>query len=480
MSDAKSITKNVGFLYIGEIISQVLSFFLVITLARYLGDTGLGKYSFAFSFVTIFLIIADLGLPTLITKEISRNKKLTEVYLTKTFTLKLILNLFTLLVTVIAISISKKDTEIIILVTLAGVSMFLYNFGGMFRAIFQAYEVMGYEAFSRIIERIIAVGLGIYLLMKGYGILSLFVVIIISNLIYYLLINIITVKHISKIKFSVDYVFWKKTLKKSFPFWLTIIFISIYFRIDTIMLGYMKDFSAVGWYNAAYKIIEVLTRIPFLLIAAVFPVLSRFNYNSLDKAKLLYEKSFYYLLVLGLPITIGLFMLADKIILSVYKTPFMNSIIVLKILSFALFFVFVNYLMGYLLNAIDKQKLFTWITGLSTAFNIILNFILIPKFSYIGACVATVASEILNFGLLYYFTDKNGFTIKILHILKKPFLATFAMSIFLYFFKQINIIFLVLYSALIYFGVLLIIKGIGRDEINIIKSLYLDYHKNEK
>lgn len=480
MSDAKSITKNIGFLYIGEIISQILTFFLVIALARYLGDTGLGKYSFAFSFVAIFLIIADLGLPTLITKEISRNKKLTRVYFTKTFTLKLILNLFAFLITVIVISISKKDTEIVTLVTLAGISMFFYNFGGMFRAIFQAYEVMEYEAFSRIIERIIAAGLGIYLLMKGYGILSLFIVIIISNLSYYLLVNTITVKNISKIGFSVDYTFWKKVIKQSFPFWLTIIFISIYFRIDTIMLGYMKDFSAVGWYNAAYKIIEVLTRMPFLLIAAVFPALSRFNYSSLNKAKLLYEKSFYYLLVLGLPITVSLFMLADKIILSVYKTPFTNSIIVLKILSFALFFVFVNYLMGYLLNAIDKQKLFTWVTGISTAFNIILNFALIPRFSYIGACIATVASEVLNFVLLYYFTDKNGFTIKILHILKKPFIATFAMGIFIYFLKQINIVFLAVYSALIYFGILAIIGGIGRDEIKVVKSLYRDYHKNEK
>ena len=93
MSDAKSIAKNVASLYVGEILSQILTFFLVVSIARYFGDVGLGKYSFTFSFVAFFLIFADMGLLILLTKEVAKNRQLTRDYMTKTFTLKVILNI---------------------------------------------------------------------------------------------------------------------------------------------------------------------------------------------------------------------------------------------------------------------------------------------------------------------------------------------------------------------------------------------------
>ena len=66
--------------------------------------------------------------------------------------------------------------------------------------------------------------------------------------------------------------------------------------------------------------------------------------------------------------------------------------------------VFVNYLMGYLLNAIDKQRLFTLTVALTTMLNIALNLALIPKYSFAGAAYATLISEIVSFVMLYYFT----------------------------------------------------------------------------
>src|SRR3989344_6671544 len=122
-SDSKTIVKNIGFLYNGEIIGQILTLILVIVISRQLGDVGLGKYSFAFSFAAIFLLFADFGLPTLITKEVAKNRKLAEEHLSKTFTLKLFLNFITFLITVLVIFVSKKDTETIVLVALAAVAM---------------------------------------------------------------------------------------------------------------------------------------------------------------------------------------------------------------------------------------------------------------------------------------------------------------------------------------------------------------------
>jgi len=472
-SDSKTIVKNIGFLYNGEIIGQILTLILVIVISRQLGDVGLGKYSFAFSFAAIFLLFADFGLPTLITKEVAKNRKLAEEHLSKTFTLKFILNFLTLIVTIIAIYALKKDSETVLLVLIASIAMFFYNFAGIFRSMLQAYEIMKYEVIAKAAERTIAASLGIYLLLKGYGIFALFITLLASNFVYYILLHYFSAKKISSIKIAFDFKYWKKTIKSSFPFWLTIIFVSFYVRIDTIMLGFMKDYASTGWYNAAYRIIDVFVRILFLPIIAVFPALSKFHKVSVPKTTLLYEKSFYYMMVLSVPVVTGLVMLSQKIILAVYGSQFVNSIIALKILGFALFFTSLNYLMGYLLNSIDKQKLFTITTGTATVLNILLNLFLIPIYGYIGAGIATVASEIVNFSMLYYFTRKNNFPVNILKLVLKPALAAAVMAVVVYsLMPYLNVVFLSLIGAAVYFLTMFIIKGLGKDEMNLIKSFF--------
>ena len=470
-SDSQLIVKNIEFLYRGEIINQLLTLILVIVISRVLGDVGLGKYSFAFSFASIFLLLADFGLPTLITKEVAKDKKLAEEHLSKTFTLKLFLNFITFLITVLAIFVSKKDTETIVLVALAAVAMFFYNFAGIFRSVFQAYEAMKYEVIAKATERMIAAGAGIYLLMKGYGIVSLFAALIISNLVYYMILHTFIRRKIFGTKIVFDLQSWKNSIKGSLPFWLTLIFVSFYVRIDTIMLGFMKDYAQTGWYNAAYKIIDVFSRILYLPIIALFPALAKLHKISAESTKILYERSFYYMIVLAIPIVTGLFILSKKIILLIYGSHFSNSAIALQILGFSLFFTALNFLMGYLLNSIDKQKLFTITTGISTVVNIILNLILIPSYGYKGAGFATVISEIINFSMLYYFTSKNKFSINILGLLIKPLIADMAMVLAIYYLIGLNVIILAIIGAVIYVAVMFLIKGLGKGEIKLAKSL---------
>lgn len=471
MSDAKIVAKNFVLLYAGELVGQFLSFFLVIAIARYLGDIGLGKYSFAFSFVSIFLILADMGLPTLITKQVAKDKKLAKFHLTSTFTLKLVLNIAAFALTIISIFLVRKDYETIFLVALAALAMFFFNLGGVYRAVFQAYEIMKYEAFLKIVERIVAAGLGIFLLYKGYGILALFAVFILSNAVYYFAIYALAKTKISSVSLSINRDLWKKTIKESMPFWLTLIFLTLYFRIDVVMLTFMKGFQDTGWYTAAVKIIEVITRIPFLLNIAVFPALAKLSSLSRDKTMFLFKKSFYYMVLLALPIATGLFLLADRIVLYAYSSAFSNSAVALQVLAASLIFVFVNYLMGYLLNAIDRQKLFTLAVSVTALLNIVLNLLLIPRYSYIGAAYATLISEIISFALLYYFTMKNDFRIGILSAIAKPAIANIAVIVVVLYFKSLHLAAIAGLAAISYFAVMFLIKGIDKEDIGIVKSL---------
>ena len=465
------ILKNISILYLGEVISQIMTFFLVVYISRALGDEGLGKYSFIFTFSSLFFLFSDLGLQTLVAKDLSKKRSNVKFHLTNTHTLKLALNIASSLICIISIFFSGMGAEIIKLLVLATIAMNFYYSAGIIRAVFQAYQRMEYETIAKFFERLVALAIGVFLLTSGYGIFELAVALVISNVVYYAMIHIYMARKILKpgIDFNVNS--WKKSILSAFPYWLTIIFINIYFRIDTVMLGFMRGFAETGWYNAAYKIIDVLTRVPMLFIMAVFPVLARLTFSSRKKAEKVYEKSFYYLLVLGVPIVTGLFILSGKIIDFVYGSGFANSVIAMKVLSFALIFIFVNYHMGYLLNSIDRQKLFTLTTGMTTLFNIVLNLIVIPKYGFVGAAASTVASEVLNFGMLYYFTSKYGFYVSLARVLWKPLVADAVMVLAVLVFYNVNLFALVFIGAASYIASLLIINGVREEE----KALMADF-----
>lgn len=471
MSEAQKIAKNTSILLLSEIINRFLSFLLIIIIARYLGDVGLGKYSFIIAFVGVFYIISDFGMSMLMTREVAKDKRLAKKYVDNVFALKVILSVFTTLLPFIFIIFTEKSFDVRMGVLIAGISTSLTYMAYPFRNIFVAYEKQIYHAIYSTIERIIAFVFGAIVLYSGYGLTGFLMVLVLSNLASFIYSYLVVSKKFAKVGFELDIKFLKNALKKSLPFWFTLIFMTFYFKIDTVMLGFMSGFQPTGWYNAAYKIIDALTAVPFIVAITIYPVMSRFHSENKKLLHLLYKKSFYYLLMLGLPLAVGTTLIANRIILFVYKSSFQNSTIALQILVWAVMFIFVNYVMGYLLNSIEKQVLFTYSTGFCALLNIALNFLLIPKYSYIGASVATVFTEFVNFIILFYLTSNSGYELNLFQLFYKPVLASIPMIVILYYLRSMHLLILIPVAIMVYFLALFLIRGIKKEELDLLKSV---------
>jgi len=364
-----------------------------------------------------------------------------------------------------------RDIVTIKIVIIFGLAMFFDYFTLAYRSIFNAYEKMEYEAIVRMIVKFIIFSIGGLLLYFGYGLVAFALVLLLAEFIYFNILRYIYIKKVEIPKFKFDFKFWKYLFKKSLPFWFTFIFVKIYFQISNIMLPLMKNYEVTGWYNAALKLVDGLYFIPFVVTMAVFPAMSRLFIKNKNYLKLLYEKAFKYLFIIAFPIGIGTLLLANRLILFIYKKEFAQSSIALQILIWAEVFIFLNLFVGHLLGSINKQKLFAYSTGVCVVLNIILNLILIPKFSYIGASVALVITEVVNFALLYYFSFKNKFKLPLFKLTYKPIIAGLVMGAFIIYFKFLHIVVLVPLSAVLYLVVLVIIKDIGKEEIDLIKNI---------
>ena len=108
--------------------------------------------------------------------------------------------------------------------------------------------------------------------------------------------------------------------------------------------------------------------------------------------------------------------------------------------------------------------------------NVMLNLLLIPKFSYIGASITTVITELILVGSFFVFAYRFGYDIqgrKLVQNVLKIIIASLAMGIFIWYFKSLNLLVLVLLAVLLYLGVLYMIRGIDRDDVQLLKQALL-------
>ena len=473
MSSAKTISKNTTVLMASDIFGRVLSLILIVYIARFLGEKGLGQYSFIFAFLAMFHLFTEFGLTTLMVREVARNKSKTQSYFSNILWFRLIfIILFGVLAPPIVLRLFDNSIEMLTVLLIAIIADFCKHMILMFEGLFQAHEIMEYSAIIRVIERILTVALGITMLVMGANIIGLISVFAISNFVAFVIALIIVIKKVTKIRFELDLQLIKRLLKESIPFWLTAIFVTIYFQIDTVMLSIMKNYQAVGIYNAAYGMLNALHFIPAAIIAAVFPAMSKFYLENKNQLRNIFKKSFYYLFAIGLPIGIGTTFLARRIIIFIYKEEFAASTLAMKILIWASAIIFLSGLCGYLLNSIDKQKTFTFAAVVCAIFNVVLNLFLIPRYSYIGASIATVLTELVLFIILFYYVSKNGFGISLIDAFKKPIIAGLVMMLVLILVMKLHLIVIILICATAYAISLYFLKGFGKEEIDLVKGLF--------
>ncbi|MBR9677250.1 flippase [Candidatus Woesearchaeota archaeon] len=476
MSLKKTLVKNTLWLTAAKAFYYFVGYFLIIVIARTLGDVGLGQYSFIFAVVTITFIIADMGLNSVFLIQVSRTKKKIQYYFENIFSIKLLMGVVAILLTISLSFFFNKDPVVIKALWLAALVQFLVLTSGFLLSLFHTHNRMDFNAKSLILERIVAVSLGIYILLKTQSLILFVLVLVLSNFVKfsYLLAN---AKSKIKIRLSKDIEAYKKLIIQGFPFFLSTTFLFIYFRVDTIMLSFMKGDAVTGWYNSAYRLIDVLTVFPSIIITAIMPSMSKLYKHNKKTLKILFLRIFRYLAMLAMPISIGTFILADRFIDFIYGESFIGGSLSLQILIWAEAFIFVNFLMGTLLLSTDKQKYFMRTSAIALVLNVVLNFLLIPKYSYAGAAISTVFTELFNFMIFRYYVTKFLVPIKFSKPLIKSVGATIIMGLVVYSFKQIAIWYIVPIGAITYFLVLFALK-IEKEDKEFIKQV-ISYSKHK-
>ena len=480
METIQRIAKNTGVILSSQVICGLLSFLFVMYIARYLGARGFGVLSFALAFTLIFDVFTNFGLGELTVREVARDKSLADKYLRNIVVIKLILGFITFGLIVLVLYILDYPRETTVVVYLIALSLIIGSFTKVFYTVFHAFEKMEYQAIGLVLSSSLMLCGALFAISQNFSIIGFAIVYFLVSLVILGYAFIVSFLKFAKPKLQIDLSFWKSTIKNAWPFFLLAVTSIIAFKIDMVMLSVMKGDVVVGWYGASYKLIEVLMFIPIAFVGSIYPVLSSFYMSSKESLYSIYEKSFKYLFAVSLPIAVGTTLLADKIILFIYRSEFINSIIALRILIWTIPTIFLIYMCGTLLASVNRQELAFKTVFLGMLLNVVINLIFIPKYSYIAASIATVITSLLMFILGFYFISKHVYKIQIHRFIAKPIIASTIMALFIFYFTDVNLFLLVSLSVFIYFVVFILLKGFSNEDFKLFRQIVNIKRKEKK
>ena len=390
-------SKNISWLVLERLLRMLVGLFVNIWLARYLAPTQYGLLNYAQSFVYLFAIFATLGLDSVVVRELVENKYEKNIILGTSLTLKLIASfiMFPLLYLFIyALGINDYASTLIYIIAFSSI----FQSFSVIDSYYQSLVQSKYIVIVNIIAMLLSSIMKIILILISAPLIAFAIAYTIDAAILMALLVLMYIKNTGTkvIIWRFDFSFSKYLIKEAWPMWLSGILIAIYAKTDQLMIQEMLGSEDVGLYVSAVKLNDILSFIPAIICASVFPAII----NAHSVSKIIYMKRINYLyslmIWLSLFIALASYILAPYIFKFTFGNEYLKSIDTFKMLVWSNIFVFFLTAWAKYVMVEKKQKYLLYFDILAVIINIGLNLILIPAYGIYGAAIATVLAVPLS------------------------------------------------------------------------------------
>ncbi len=404
----------------GKIITALISIFLIKVLTSYLDVAGYGLYSKIYNYLSIFAVIADLGLYTITVRELTKyadNQNMVEKISGNILSLR---TLSGVLIVFLSLSIAPFLTGYNSTMALIGIFIVsLFTLVWLINSSLMSYLQSTLHTEFSLIANTCGKLLTFWMILMFASILfpkistsgtEIFNLVMIAGLAGNILMTALTWWYASrylKIRFAWDKKYIKHILHISLPYWFALFLGVIFFKVDIILLSLLEDANiadtSIALYALPMKIVEVGMMYGTIFLNSLLPVLTgAIEKKDQQKIESLTGKWFELLFGFGLAIALFWYAYASEIIYIISTSEFVSTMILwynaidaMKIVIWIFLFYFVSSLSTYIMIARWEQSRMMWINSSIAIINIIGNIIVIPHYSFIGSAWITLMTQIL-------------------------------------------------------------------------------------
>lgn len=394
------IFKNFSWLLAERLLTMMIALTIGIYSIRYLGVRDFGLLSYVISFVGIFDVIARLGLDSIVVRNLVREDSLSNQLLGTSWVLKIISIMVISLIGIFSLLSFSNNQETNWLAVIIACSLMFNAFDVIdfwFQAKLLSQSMVIVRAVQITINSIIKL-LFIYLKLSVLAFAFLFIIDGFIKTVGMIIAYRQQKYSLSQWRFSLSLA--KNLLRDSWPLILSSVMVTIYVRIDQVMLGIMADEKAVGIYAAAIRFSEIWYFIPVIICSSVFPAILKAKIQSQSLYNQRLQQLYDLLTWISLTIGLCICLLAYPTVNFLLGQAYHQSATILILHIWALPFVFLGVGRNQLLIAENLTHFSFWATALGAISNILLNLVLIPTSQGMGAAIATV----ISYGIAAYFS----------------------------------------------------------------------------
>lgn len=397
---AKGVARNTSIMFVQQLVTWGSTFLLMLIMPRYLGPVEFGWLFLAISLTQIFRVIVDYGGNYLVAKNVARSPENAGQILVDAVVFRTALS-------IVSIGLIVPFTFVAGYAATPRLIIFIFSIGLLWQgaitglyAAYQGRELMQYTSVGAMVERGFNSIAVITAILLGANVVVIAAIFEIGGLLQFFALA----RFRKRIASALPKINWADTaaqIRDGLPYFLFTVFSMIYYRIDSVMLSKMAPEEVVGWYGGACRFFETMQFFPFIFSAAIYPVLSRLWTDESHTHTRAIQKSLQFMLLAGVPITIGLVAFSRDIIQLFYGlSQYAPAIPVLQVLSAGLIVMYIDIVLGTTLLSSDRQKQQSVLALCAIPVKLGLNYVLInySQARYgngaLGAALSTVLTEV--------------------------------------------------------------------------------------
>ncbi len=423
-----------------------------------LGDASYGTYQAIFNFSYLFYILLDLGITNFNSRAVAQDPKNLSKHFGGLTEIKLLLGLlYAAVIFVVGYFVGYNEGLKLKLLFWCGLNQILLSFILYLRSNIQGLLLFKQDSILSVFDRVLAIVIMCLVLWSGWFPTEKF------NVIWYLqaqtvayivtLVFALTVvlRHAENLSFRINFQFFKEILRQSLPFALLVLLMSVYSRIEPVLLERLLDDKGVqaGIYSRAYRLFDAGNNISNLFAIMLLPMFAATLKNKLELNNLV-KTSFNVIVAMAGIVLIMCVFYRHEIMQMMYhpeeaetETAYLIRLgqyaNVFPLLMGSFFCLSTTYVFGTLLTANGSLKQLNLVAAAGVVINILLNLIVIPQFKAVGAACTSLCVQTVT-AFLQYLLAKRILKLEIsgrywFHIL--VFLTTVVVVTFLV--KQLNI-----------------------------------------
>jgi O-antigen/teichoic acid export membrane protein len=390
-SGFKKYFKNTSWIFFAKLISMGVSFFTIAFVARYLGPENYGKLSYAQSFVSLFSVIAALGIDRIVFRDLIAHPEKESEILGTAFVLKAVFGVLAVITTVSAAYLLNTDPILNWLIALITLTFIFQPFSTLSHY-FNAKVQSKYVAYITIMVAFLIPALKLLVIYLDKGILYFAALIAFEaffiGLVYVFFYIHIARKNLRAWSFSRE-VFWN-FLSRSWPLLLSSLSGYIYGRIDQVMIHHFIDSSAVGFYDIAVRLTNFLSYTPGIIIGSLIPAIINARSRSSDESHARFRALTFLTLSIAVVGAGIIFMFAPALVSLIFGSEYGQTAIILRIYVWSTIGSIGIVLIEQYFIAENSSVRFLFFSVFGMLLNVTLNFIFIPMFGIKGAASATL------------------------------------------------------------------------------------------